>query len=193
MTGAGQGGTGLVGMLAGLAGLFLLAGIAAGALGATRRQRAVEAAAHHLAAQMRAAAVRAVTSGRDAGLSFAPIGPGEPVALIADRDGDGLERHERVSAPYRLSRSFPGARVARIPWEDVAGLPPAGRRLRRRDPPVRFGPGRIATFSAAGHARAGHVTISDGVGALCAVVVTGPSARVRVLCYERGEDRWRER
>lgn len=193
MSAGGQGGTGLVGVLAGLAGLFLLISIAAWSLQATRSRRSVEAAAHRLAASMRRAAVRAVASGRSSGLAFAGTGNGEPVVPLEDVAGDGLGRDDAAGPPLALRRDFPGAGIAPCPWPDVAAIPPGRRRLRREDPPVRFGRERIVSFTPSGHATAGHVTISDGRAALCAVVVTGATARIRTLCYERGEDRWRER
>ncbi len=193
MTDVSQGGTGLVGVIAGLAGLSFVIGMAAWTLREGSSRRDVETAARRLAAEMRAASARAVGSGHDVGIAFALEGAGEPIQPLVDVAGDGLDRGDVAGPAARLRRAHPSAAIGPPPWPDVAGLPPAGARIRDTDPPVRFGQERVALFTATGHARPGHVTITDGRGALCAVVVTGPTARVRTLCYVRSEDRWHER
>ncbi|RMF73311.1 MAG: hypothetical protein D6738_09035 [Acidobacteria bacterium] len=178
--------------MAGLAGLFLLLGLAAWTLEAGRRRADVANAAATVAGAMRRAALRAIVEGRAAGVAFRP-GPDSAVIPLVDRAGDGLDPGDVAGPPLPLGRDAPAAAIAPPPWPRVAGIPPSGAPLRGTDPPVRFGPRGIATFTPEGRARSGHVTIADGRSALCAVVVHGASARIRVLCYERAPDRWRER
>lgn len=199
MRSAGETGAGLISIVQGLAVVAILVTLAVGALAPAAGARQVEGAARALAGRMREAGVRAVTEQRSIGLVFAETGDGEPMSICADGDGDGVTRDDVLAgidsceAPLSLRGDHGSAGLRSIPWPSVAGLPPAGRRLTRSDPAVRFGASRMAVFTSDGDATPGSLTISDGNAHLCAIVVSGAGARVRALCYDRRADNWRER
>ncbi len=199
MRSGGEAGAGLISIVQGLAVVAILVTLAVGALAPAASARQVEGAARALAGRMREAGVRAVTEQRTIALVFAETGDGEPMSICADGDGDGVTRSDVLAgidsceAPLSVRGDHGRAGLRRVPWPSVAGLPPAGRRLTRSDPAVRFGASRIAVFTPDGDATPGSLTISDGDAHLCAIVVSGAGARVRALCYDRRADSWRER
>ena len=188
----------LVELLALLAGSSLLLLLAAHNLLPSAGRRSVDAAARGLCGRFRALAHRAMAEGRELGLLFPRAGD-EPLREVSDGDGDGLSRSDveagRDSAgpAFNLATDFPGVRVGRPPWPSIPEPPPGGDRLRPSDPVVRFGRSRMATFDGEGHANPGSVFVTDGVSALCAVVVAGPTTRVRTWCYDQQAGSWRRR
>jgi len=192
----GQGGTSLPEVLAAIA-IVGLGAVAGGAsLAPAARARAVEGAARALAGRFRLLSLAARSDGRDRALLFPPVADGdEPLRVARDGDGDGVTRRDVQAGvdpvedgPYTPGREFPGVRVGRPPWEGVPDLPPSRRVLGPGDPAVRFGRARMVTFDPEGHASPGSIFLTDGRDALCAVVVTGATARVRAWCFDR--ERW---
>jgi len=163
------------------------------------RARAVSGAARAVAGRFRLLSLAARADGRDRALVFPVAADGdEPLRVARDGDGDGISRRDVgdgtdpvEDGPYTLAREFPGVRVGRPPWEGVPDLPPSRRILGPGDPAVRFGRSRIAALDAEGHATPGSVFLTDGEDALCAVVVSGATARVRAWCFDRGRWAWR--
>ena len=56
--------------------------------------------------------------------------------------------------------------------------------------PVRFGVSDLVSFGAVGTASSGTLYVNDGEGGLAAVVIFGPSSRLRVWRYLPRERRW---
>jgi len=182
--------------------VLALVGVGAVAGGASlapaARARAVSGAARALAGRVRLLSLAARADGRDRALVFPAVADGdEPLRVARDGDGDGVSRRDVEDGtdpvedgPSTLAREFPGVRVGRPPWEGVPDLPPSRRVLGPGDPAVRFGRARMVVLDPEGHATPGSVFLTDGKDALCAVVVTGATARVRAWCFDRGRWAW---
>lgn len=182
-----------------LAASSLLFSLAAANLAPSARTRSVDAGARRLAGELRSLALRAVAESRELALVFPAAGADEPLQEAADGDGDGVSRadissgQDPAARPFTIAAEVPGIRVGRPPWPEVPTPPPGDDRLRPGDPAVRFGRSRMVVFDAEGHATPGSVFVTDGAQSLCAVVVAGPTARVRTWCYDRPSNNWRLR
>jgi hypothetical protein len=199
MSTARQAGRGLLGLLQGLALVALLVTLAAGSLAPTARRRAVDLAARGLATRLRGLALAAVRDGRPRALAFPATGADEPLREVVDGDGDGIRRADvrrgvdPAGAAFTLAREHPGVRIGRPGWPSIAELPGRPGRILADEPAVRFGRARLAVLQPDGRATPGSVFVTDGREALCAVVVTGATARVRTFCYQRRSDAWSAR
>ncbi len=191
-----ESGRALVGLLAALAVFSLILASIVG-LGGAVAVRSTHAAAQRMAGEMRAMGLEALGDGRSRAILF-PLETNEPYASVCDGDGDGVRRGDlRDATDHRerqasLALDFPGIRIAPPPWP-VPDLPPRRGSLGPETPAIRFGSARQLSFTAEGHATSGSLFITDGRDALCAIVVSGSSARVRVLCYLRSSGLWEER
>ncbi|MDQ7006221.1 MAG: hypothetical protein Q9Q40_03225 [Acidobacteriota bacterium] len=187
----------LVAVIVAAAGAALLLGAGA-RLMPLARGRSVEAAARALGARIRAEAVAARSDGRTRGLIF-PVDADEPLRWATDGNGNGLRRREIADGvdpagpPFRVGRDHPGVRVGRPGWAGVPDLPPSSRVLGPDDPSVRFGASRMASFTALGRATPGSFFLTDGRSGLCALRLSGPTARLSVWCFDRKAARWRRR
>lgn len=193
-------GASLLEMLPALAVLAILVTCAVAALRPAAGRRSVDAAARSLAGHLRGHAGRALAEGREVALLFpAPGHEDEPLTDAADGASDGVSRADVAAglderlATWTLARDFPGVRIGRPPWPSIADVPPSTGRLTPSDPSVRFGASRSVVFDPEGHATPGTVYVTDRDAALCAVVVSGAAARIRVFCYEPSTDTWRMR
>ncbi|MCU0231098.1 MAG: hypothetical protein MUC67_06935 [Acidobacteria bacterium] len=189
----------LLGALLALALSGFLAALLAVQLRPAAQQRAVEAAAHAVAARMRTLGLAAARDGRARAVVFAADGSGEPLCEAVDGDADGVRRRDvtdgrdPTGAGYRLARDFPGVELGRPRWPRIRELPPARGTIGAAEPAVRFGTARMAVFDPSGHATSGSLFVTDGTDALCAVVVYGVTSRVQVWCYQRTRSAWTRR
>lgn len=153
--------------------------------------------ARSLASAFRAQRFRSVAKRRACGLYFEKIGDGWLVSDVEDGNGNGLRTSEirsgadrTVVGPYRLESL--GARVH--PGFPRGGpfpeIPPGTGSLPSDADPIQFGSSDIVSFSPLGSSSSGTVYLTDGVAGLSAVVVYGPTVRVRVLRYDPQENRW---
>jgi len=143
----------------------------------------------------------AVRHNANVGVKFHPGEGGAPTtwSLYLDGDGDGV-RSADVEAGVDPPVPAPGGgrqRPARFASGIGFGFPagelprdPSGRRLGRRDDPIRFNRSDIAAFGPLGTATPGSLYLTDGA-LLAAVRVTGRSGHVRVLIYDAEAQRWR--
>lgn len=182
--------------------VLALAGLlwaAAPSLSGSWRQRAVEGATRSLAAQLRRLSLEAVAQGRDHALVF-PLDMDEPALVVVDSGEDGISR-AGVSAGadatiemWKASRDHAGTLVGIPDWDPMPlRAPPSRLRMNRGDPALRFGRARMVTVTAEGHATPGSIYLTDGHQQLCAIVLNGATARTRVWCYRRGDERWERR
>jgi hypothetical protein len=58
------------------------------------------------------------------------------------------------------------------------------------DDPVVFGSTDVVSFSPLGDASSGSLYVSDGHGSGAAIVLYGPTARVRVYRYDAAREEW---
>ncbi len=191
-----EAGRALLALVSGLAGLGLLLGATLG-LGPFASVCSTTAAARALAAQMRACRVEAYADGHSRAVVF-PLMANEPYVIARDGDGDGLRRADLAlgidtrGPASSLARDYPGIRIASPPWPAPA-LPSGQGVIGLATPALRFGRARLVAFTADGRATPGSLFVTDGRQTLCAVVVTGATARTRVYCLDRRAARWRLR
>ncbi|HNX18876.1 MAG TPA: hypothetical protein PKG80_01255 [Acidobacteriota bacterium] len=193
----GDGGRTLLELLQALAVFSLVCGVAAAGLAPAAGGRVAEAGARALAARLSGLAARAVAENRETALVF-PAAASEPLREAADGGRDGVTRRGVESGgdpsgpPFTLASEAEGARIALPAWDSFPD-PAGGAAVRRGDAAVRCGAARMFVFDPEGHATPGTVFVGDGGDSLCAVVVAGGGARVRVLCYDRAARCWRRR
>jgi hypothetical protein len=179
--------------------LALVGMLAAGsaALRPVAGSTSTSAAARGLAARLRDLQVRAAAQGRSTGIVFPPAGRDEPLRVVVDGDGDGVHRDDvrdgvdPTEPPFTLRRDHAGVVVGPPPWDDVPDVPPRPGTIGPSSRAVRLGAGRAAVFTGDGRARAGSVLITDRRHGLCAIVIHGATARVRVTCYDPASRSWR--
>jgi Tfp pilus assembly protein FimT len=110
---------------------------------------------------------------------------GQPaLSIYIDGNHNGIRRAEirsgvdkKLRGPWRLSEVFPGVRY---------GSPPRGA-----DPPfpeLRIGRSKIVSFSPIGTSTTGTLFLSNGQGAVHAVILLGATGRVRLARFRGG--RW---
>lgn len=117
--------------------------------------------------------------------------------LYRDGDGDGVRNADiragidrQLGPPTRLAQL--GAAVR---FGFPTGLRPSDpgnprRRLDRLDDPIRFNASELASFNPLGGSTPGSVYLTDGERTLHAVRVLDRTGRIRVLRYDRDDDRW---
>jgi hypothetical protein len=69
--------------------------------------------------------------------------------------------------------------------------PPARDPIEQLEDPVKFGRSNIVSFSPLGRSSSGTLYLDDGAGGLWAVVVFGPTVRVRIWRWDGAMRRWR--
>jgi hypothetical protein len=118
---------------------------------------------------------REVEDGNGNGLRTAEIERGVDVVLTGDRTLESLVEHATLGFP-------PGG-----PYPEA---PPGSELLAPGDDPIRFGRSDLVSFGAMGGASSGTLYVTDGRTALYAVVLFGPSTRLRVWRWIGEERRW---
>jgi Tfp pilus assembly protein FimT len=117
-------------------------------------------------------------------------------SVVEDSNGNGLRTSEIRSGvdavlegPFRLqdrvATVYPG-----FPFDAVRQIPPNSGWLSDLDDPVKFGRSDIVSFSPLGRSSSGTLYLTDGNERLYAVVLYGPSTRIRVWRYRRSDRRW---
>ncbi len=147
-------------------------------------------AAHYFRGLFRQVRSEAAAKGRYTAIVFDEV-EGEPVlSLYIDGNGNGVRRadmrsgvDQRIREYWRLSDYFSGVRYGTPPRNAVTA---AGKQP--NFPPLRFGRGRMLSFSPIGTSTSGTLFLSNGQGFIYAVIVLGSSGRVRLARYRAG--RW---
>lgn len=142
-------------------------------------------AAHYFRGLFRQVRSEAAAKGRYTAIVFDEV-EGEPVlSLYIDGNSNGVRRADirsgvdrRIRGYWRLSDYFSGVRYGN----------PTGTGAQPSFPPLRFGRGRILSFSPIGTSTSGTLFLSNEQGFLYAVIVLGSSGRVRLARYRAG--RW---
>lgn len=164
------------------------------AFGSIRRQMAVRAASAELRTIFHFARSRAIARGRNCGLKFVEIGGEWKFALYDDGDRDGVRNDDirrGIDKLVRAPRSvLPQSRIITIGLLGIPMKDPDGDRLRIDASPVAFNRSAICSFSPMGEATPGTIYLTDQRHNVWAVRVFGSTARVRMLRYDRGAERW---
>ena len=120
-------------------------------------------------------------------------------STVEDGNGNGLRTDEVRSGtdpvlegPFRLEDTIGPVRPG-FPFAAVRELPPGSGWLRNLDDPVKFGRSDIVSFSPLGRSSSGTLYLTDGTDRLYAVVLYGPSTRIRVWRYRRADRQWEMR
>lgn len=164
-------------------------------------QLRLEMAAQETARILQMARSYAARHNARVGVKFYPGEDGAETtwALYLDGDGDGvLSRDVRRGTDPPVPAPGSGVRrPARFAGGIGFGFPagplprdPAGKRLTRRDDPIRFNRSDIASFGPLGTATPGTLYLTDGVR-LTAVRVTSATGRVRVLAFRPATGEWK--
>jgi len=156
------------------------------------------AAAREMALTLHAARWRAVAGNTNVGLLFEQDPSGWHWFVVRDGNGNGLSTSEirtgidvTVSGPHRFSGAMSGVYPGFPPTPRIPRVPPRSGALSSTLDPVQFGRSDLISFSPFGTASSGTIYLTDGRHALRAVVLFGPTARVRVWRLDAREGRWR--
>jgi prepilin-type N-terminal cleavage/methylation domain-containing protein len=140
---------------------------------------------------------KSVAAHRVRGLQFRKIGNAWTWREVQDGNGNGLRSAEItrgidpvLTADAALEREVPDVRLGFPPGGTDPEAPPGTGTLADGDDPVRFGVSTLVSFSPLGAASSGTLYVTDGRNALFAIVLFGPTSRLRVWRYRPLERRW---
>lgn len=155
------------------------------------------AGARAMATLLSAQRWKSVSGHRVRGLQFRKLGDAWSWREVADGNGNGLRSAEItrgvdpvLTPDDALERQVQDVRLGLPPGGPFPEAPPGTEVLSAGDDPVRFGRSDLVSFSPFGSASSGTLYVTDGHGALFAVVLFGPTARLRVWRYRPLERRW---
>ena len=155
----------------------------------------LHAASLETALQYRGLRQRAVSEGQSFGLRYVASGGRWCFSLYRDGNGNGIRtadilsgKDSLVQGPEDLGSRFEGIRIG-LPVEPVPQIPPTSGLITAPEDPVKFGSSDIVSFSPSGSVSGGTLYLTDG-SRVAAVVVFGPTGRIRLHRYDPGEG-WR--
>jgi prepilin-type N-terminal cleavage/methylation domain-containing protein len=156
-----------------------------------------EAAARQLALTFQASRWKSVARRKCLGVWFELQGSVWVWWTVEDGNGNGLRTTEirdgtdpLVSGPHRIDQFVEGVRMGFPPGAPFPEIPPDRGPIRDISDPVQFGRSDIVSFSPQGSSSSGRIYVTDGQRTLCAVVLFGPTSRVRVWRYLPWDHRW---
>jgi prepilin-type N-terminal cleavage/methylation domain-containing protein len=184
-------------LLAVLAIVAMAVAVALPAAAMLRNGGRAAAGAREMATILAAARWKSVTAHRVRGLQFRKVGSGWSWREVEDGNGNGLRSAEiargidRVlTADATLEHDIADVRLGFPPGGTYPEAPPGTETLGPSDDPVRFGRSDLVSFSPLGSASSGTIYVTDGRDALFAIVLFGPTSRLRVWRYHPLERRW---
>ena len=155
------------------------------------------AGARTMATLLSAQRWKSVSGRRVRGLQFRKIGNAWTWREVADGNGNGLRTAEItrgvdpvLSQDDALERQVQDVRIGLPPGGPYPEAPPGTGSLTAGDDPVRFGRSDLVSFSPVGSASSGTLYVTDGRSGLFAIVLYGPTARLRVWRFLPLERRW---
>lgn len=155
------------------------------------------AGARTMATLLSAQRWKSVAGHRVRGLQFRKIGNVWSFREVADGNGNGLRTAEItrgvdpvLSQDEALERQVQDVRIGLPPGGPYPEAPPGTGTLNADDDPVRFGRSDLVSFSPVGSASSGTLYVTDGRSGLFAIVLFGPTARLRVWRFLPRERRW---
>jgi len=155
------------------------------------------AGARTMATLLSAQRFKSVAGHRARGLQFRKVGGGWAWREVLDGNGNGLRTAEItrgvdpvVSPDEVMEHLVPSVTLGFPPGGPYPEAPPGTDLLTVADDPVRFGRSDLVSFSPVGAASSGTIYLTDGRSGLFAVVLFGPTARLRVWRFRPEERRW---
>jgi len=140
---------------------------------------------------------KSVAGHRIRGLQFRNVAGGWSWREVADGNGNGLRTAEIgrgidpvLTVDDALERKIPDVTLGFPPGGPFPEAPPGTDTLVAGDDPVRFGRSDLVSFTPVGSASSGTIYVTDRRHALFAVVLFGPTARLRVWRFIPEERRW---
>jgi len=184
-------------LLAVLAILGMAVAVALPAAAMLRDGGRAAAGARTMATLLSAQRWKSVAGHRVRGLQFRNSGTRWSWREVSDGNGNGLRTAEItrgvdpvVSADETMEHLVADVRLGLPPGGPYPEAPPGTELLTEASDPVRFGRSDLVSFSPVGSASSGTVYVTDGRRGLYAVVLFGPTARVRVWRYRPEDRRW---
>ncbi len=187
----------LVEILVVLALLAIATLIALPATGTLRERGRTEAGAREMALLLQADRWKAVAVRRSRGLWFERRGESWIWWEVEDGNGNGLRTAEVrdgtdriLSGPHRLEDLVPEVTLGFPPGGPFPEIPPTPGNIADTMDPIQFGRSDVVSFSPTGSASSGTLYVTDRRRGLGAVVLFGPTARVRVWRLDPITGRW---
>ena len=175
----------------------VVAVLALPSLNGLRERAQVHGACRELAAQLRLTRSRSIAEARSLALVFDRDARGWSYRLFADGDGDGVRSDDRANGTdpplgpsARLADHWEGVDLGFPALPRVRRLPPSTGWLGSLTDPVVFGATDVVSFSPLGDASSGSLFVTDGRACAAAIVLYGPTARLRVYRYDVAREDW---
>jgi Tfp pilus assembly protein FimT len=172
--------------------------IALPGLASIRTEGRVAAGARELALTFHALRWKSVAQNRNHGLLFESGDEGWVWYEVRDGNGNGLRTAEvrsgvdaTLSGPHRLANRDGIVGLGFPPVQRLPNIPPRRGAIASLDDPVKFGRSDLVSFSPLGSSSSGTIYLTDGGNKLYAVVLFGPTARVRVWRYDIRQGTWK--
>jgi prepilin-type N-terminal cleavage/methylation domain-containing protein len=187
----------LVELLAALAIVAIAVAVTLPAAAQLRDAGRAAAGARTMATRLSALRWKSTAGGRSTGFQFRRVGSGWTWREVVDGNGNGLRAAEiargvdEVAGEVEtLERSVPHVTFGFPPEGVYPEAPPGTDLLRAGDDPVRFGVSDIVSFSPLGASSSGTLYVTDGRRGLFAIVLFGPTTRLRVWRWDQEARRW---
>jgi hypothetical protein len=151
-------------------------------------------AVRYLSARLQQTRMEAVKRSADVGLQFVETAKGYAYAVYVDGNGNGVRTIDiqrgddrRIGSIEHLADHFSGVDFGVLP-----GLPPvdAGGSIPGTDP-IRLGPSRILTFTAAGTSSSGSLYLRGRRSLQYVIRVLGETGKTRVLKFDLRGHQWK--
>ncbi len=153
---------------------------------AMHKRAAISGAAAEVRGLFALARSKAIARGRNVAIKFLRIDGQWQYAFYEDGNGNGVRNAEILNGtdpmlqPYEtVLRGANGGRIG-LPRMAVPNPTDSGV-IKPSDSPIRFNQSTICSFSPLGSATSGSVFLTDGTDTAAALIVYGPSARIRMM------------
>lgn len=185
----------IIGLLLVLATIGILSIVVVPSMDVLRKRNALRSAVNEIRMIMRLGRSRAIARGANSAIKFKKIGEEWHYALVDDLDGDGVRNDDiqkgidRLVGGYRRvhahgSPVWIGMPLFAIRDPDTKKVLPPGAS------PVRFNVSTLCSFGPGGGGTAGSIFLTNRHHDVAMVRVLGATGRVRVITYDRGDERW---
>ncbi|MEW5806328.1 MAG: hypothetical protein AB1756_03130 [Acidobacteriota bacterium] len=158
----------------------------------------VRGAIREIAAVFREARWHAVSKGKSIGVQFKKEQDLYLYRIYEDGNNNGIRTADinsgkdiLINGPYQIKSRYGNVDFSILKGKPIRKIPPETGFIENPDDPIKLGKSDIASFSPTGDSSSGTVYISDEKDRMMAVVLFGPTVRIRVWEYVYEENRWR--